>query len=493
MKKILFSAFLLTFLLSQIFVAYGEAELIGASYDDKLRPAVMTNLEGDGSNLSTNQGNSRVYENINKDVIYSSDYLENVSNIGEKFILMLNDSYNKKYISKEEYDKLQSMVNDFADIFNYSNNYLYEKGEIDEFNWNHSKKVLGGIEYKYFKDGQRIYLCYGIRHIKAAMDFVTYGLLDLDDRLLNLNDLATKSDGIIMAVKLSGGEKKALEGTYKSAYAGVPEYAEKYVAYAVNKGLIESAPEGTVWDDSDFNFDEMTSLYARVLGNKVSSEGKEGYYTKENTPSLLPYMDYRLGAYLDIGAGAVKLESGEAVRNSDLISMANKILYRKFRDQGIRVIDNLVNEGIVSKDVKNHIDEQTYYGQRGLYGTEVVNSNVNDLTKLLYLYDKHYSNVDGHYKSQPSIYDKGIVGKVNASVNMYTVYNSKDELYSIAVQMLNDYGLPKMDAENFMKKVLSRKGNDTNTKTTRYTGKDFIISGYYVDYNNVVRIDFGEK
>jgi len=359
LKKILFSAFLLTFLLSQIFVAYGEAELIGASYDDKLRPAVMTNLEGDGSNLSTNQGNSRVYENINKDVIYSSDYLENVSNIGEKFILMLNDSYNKKYISKEEYDKLQSMVNDFADIFNYSNNYLYEKGEIDEFNWNHSKKVLGGIEYKYFKDGQRIYLCYGIRHIKAAMDFVTYGLLDLDDRLLNLNDLATKSDGIIMAVKLSGGEKKALEGTYKSAYAGVPEYAEKYVAYAVNKGLIESAPEGTVWDDSDFNFDEMTSLYARVLGNKVSSEGKEGYYTKENTPSLLPYMDYRLGAYLDIGAGAVKLESGEAVRNSDLISMANKILYRKFRDQGIRVIDNLVNEGIVSKDVKNHIDEQT--------------------------------------------------------------------------------------------------------------------------------------
>ena len=483
---------------SQISVSFAVTQSVGeenSKFNQIVVPIPARNETLDtstkGEHLSYFQGNSSVVQHIDAERIYPDVEWENANDLGEKYSEMLKDIYANGYLSKTAYDKFEKMILDYDEMAHYSNQFQFEQGEIYERTRDHYDEHSSPAGYKFYEGGERINVRYTMEYIRAAIELVSYGILNENDHLLDLNAIPTKTDGIVMAVKLAGGEKEALNSNYDSPYIDVPEYAEKYIDYAFRYKLIDDVPIGTIWDNSELTFDEAAVMLAKVYGYKVAAQQSDGVTTIDMAYARLPNVGYRSGMEYVLASGKNRLKEGEHLSNGDLISWGNSMLY-KFPYRGkTRLIDLLLNKGVIDKDLKRYMDFQKYYADVGVIGRVEVFPIVNDLAKLLKIYEYEFPYLRSDIRPNIKYHVGDEFSKLNGVVYMSTYYYSKDEIYNTAKQLLIDYGLPEKDSENFVLRVMTKQPGQIQNVV--YAGRDFVIVGRFVDYNNSLTLTFGEK
>jgi hypothetical protein len=419
----------------------------------------------------------------------------------KKLKLLLDESAKNGYLTVTEKATLNNMLDEYIKMFNESTEYVYatEDGIPEAYKDGIAKYLYRsnptGPDFRMFKDGKQIFICYTIEHIESTMNLMTYGLINENDRVLDLNGVPSRSDGVVMAVKMLGGEKEALEGKISSPYIGVPEYAKAYVAYANKVGILESVPDGTQWDDSVLNLEEYGAMLVRVLDYKVADieyigsgeylvDGKKVAQKDLNAKSYenayldLPSMYQRLGTYYDAVSTFNKLQAGEPLRNGDMISLADKMLYETKSKSNVRLIDELTNKKIISKDLRRYMENKKYYEKF----TDVPGNrpdDVSDFTKMLYSYEMDDSDIRCY--SIIANYDKFYHKKENqiARIDIYSVYSSIEEAKIKAENILVDLGLSESKAERYVDKVVKESGKYKDSVDINFNGMK--IEGNYFE------------
>ena len=409
----------------------------------------------------------------------------------------VSDAETKGLISPSEAGKLNDLIDQYVLMFNESTDYVYAtETKIPESYKAGIAKSLHrsnptGSDYRMFKDGKQIYICYTIDHIEAVIDLMVYGLIDETSPFLDLNAIPTYADGVIMAVKLVGGEPQALQGNLTSPFVGVPEYAKDYIAYAHTYGILNKATEGTEWINDPLTFEQYTAMLLRGLEKPVTDEYVSGdilsaKFACTRLPSMLP----RFGTFYDIQQSCNKPMAGEPMRNGDLISYANRLMYEDTFNTHQFVIDRLMEKNVVSIAAKDFMKAKDYYaiyydvpGNRG--------NDINEFTKLLFDYDRTYpflnfSSYVANYYEFWSVPDNTL-----AKVTLATNYIDLNQAQGITSSILMDLGFSKNEVNAYMTKMMTTK-HKTNDRHI-LSGNGYTIEGCYVDYNDIIVLNFLKK
>lgn len=434
---------------------------------------------------------------INSDDLYPD--LPWVDEAYEEFRLKMymDESEKRGYITASEKEFLNKILDDYIALFLESNTYVYEnESRIPESYKDGISKTLHrsntmGSDYRMFKDGQQVFLCYSIEQIESLIDLITYGIIDEDNRVTDLNGLPTRGDGVIMAVKMAGGEAEALNQSWDSPFVDVPDYAAAYIGYAYNTGILNPVKQGTVWDDSILTYRECIKFYLRSMDFIVSDgEDKDSIVTDKVAYARAPYMKGRFGTSNDSYFGGQKLQGGEPLRNGDLITLADDMLYKTIKDNSLRVIDRLVEKNVFDQQVKKYLDAKEYYDAYGDLNW-VFGEDVNDFTKLLDLYDNNYREVrtSSFFLGQSAL--GSALEKENliamAQINLYS--SSEDKAIEIIGDFMKDLGLSNSRSEKYAKQVINVPfDKDVHDYTWGYevSFNELRVKTRYVKYNNVV-------
>lgn len=260
---------------------------------------------------------------------------------------LIDDGFKKGYLSKPAYDRLNLQLKDYLAVLEETLIYFRDHPISDQIVTDldlqralktFNKNYLIQTDGRMFKEGNQVYLCYNELHLEALIQLTLYGILNEEDGFYDLNGIPTRADGIIMAVKLDGGEKEALSGQLNCPYKGLPEKARDYVAYAIKAGILEPVEEGTLWDNSPLTQNEMRYFLGKLLKQQ------------EDIPSI----DSRLGTYYDYNSRGYLLEAGEPFRNSDLVSLANSVVWKNYFSSDEKIVDTLISKGVMSKEIADY-------------------------------------------------------------------------------------------------------------------------------------------
>jgi len=435
--------------------------------------------------------------NINAETRYEDPNWIKEEYRDKRIKMIIDESVSKGFLTLSQKAYLNQIVDEYVKMFTESTEYVYQtEDKIPEYYKEGIEKYLHrsnptGPDYRMFKDGKQIFICYSIDQIESAIELMTYGFLNENDELMNLNGIPKKSDGVIMAVKIFGGEEEALKGDIKSPYIDVPEYAKGYVAYADKVGLLNPVPDGTEWVDSELTMKEYGAMLMRVLGHKVIKAEYLGggeflvgdkrirqedidFKSIDNAYLDLPSMSPRFGTAYNSLHTINQLQAGEPLRNGDLVSMAHGVLYELKYNSNVRLIDELSKKNFISKELRQYIENKKYYEEF----TDVAGNrpdDVSDFTKLLYAYEMDDSDVrfDSIIANYYNFYEK----KENqiARLSIYNVYGSLEESKNTALNILTDFGLPLDKSKIYIDRLVKNEGENFEIEFTnlKIKGKYF--------------------
>jgi hypothetical protein len=436
---------------------------------------------------------------VEKDDLYPDTKWMNESYVEKRLKSYMEDSKLKGYLSPNESQVLNNILDEYIKMFWESSNHVYEtENSVPENYKDGIAKSLHrsnptGSDYRMFKNGKQIFICYSINQIESAIDLMTYGLIGEKDRVLDLNGVPTMADGVIMAVKLAGGEKEALEGKIQSPYVDAPEYAKAYIAYANKVGILNPVPQGSNWDDSQLTFEKYTSMLLRALGYEVVETSTDSYaITEKYAFSRLPSMDARFGTYYDSPSACNRPQYGEPLRNGDLVSLVDAALYENIKGMDKRAIDRLVEKNIVSKDLKKYMAGKDYF-QKYSDAFWLPQADVSEYTKLIDGYQKEYPGIIFYSRGKQN-YEMSLSGANEDKIgymSINTYYKSLDEASDIYKELLVSLGASESKANGFVSSVLNNPSKSSDKKELIID--NIIIKSYYVDYNNIVVIEIFKK
>jgi len=164
----------------------------------------------------------------------------------------------------------------------------------------------------------------------------------------NLGGKLDRQTGVVMLLRLFGQEEKALEMTAEDAAAkltakfkdaaGIADWAQRQVAYAVEKGYVKGLPDGTFAPTADLNGKAFSSLILQQMGY-------DGDFTYDNAAFDLS----KFGGLTE--SQAQMLNSNAGINRDSMVGMAFSALQGVYKDSGKTVIEVLVENGNVSKEL----------------------------------------------------------------------------------------------------------------------------------------------
>ena len=94
----------------------------------------------------------------------------------------------------------------------------------------------------------------------------TLGLVRGSDTGYDANRQMTRTDAAVMAVRLSGGEARAQSENRQCPFEDVPAWAEPYIGYAYDTGIVKGRDTKTFGAQEYITSDEYVTLLLRILG-----------------------------------------------------------------------------------------------------------------------------------------------------------------------------------------------------------------------------------
>jgi len=164
----------------------------------------------------------------------------------------------------------------------------------------------------------------------------------------NLGGKLDRQTGVVMLLRLFGQEEEALEMSAEDAAAklaakfkdaaDIADWAQRQVAYAVEKGYVKGLPDGTFAPTADLNGKAFSSLILQQLGY-------DGDFTYDNAAFDLS----KFGGLTE--AQAQIFNSNAGINRDSMVGIAFSTLQGVYKDSGKTVIEVLVENGNVSKEL----------------------------------------------------------------------------------------------------------------------------------------------
>ncbi len=108
---------------------------------------------------------------------------------------------------------------------------------------------------------QQLRTANALNHLKLFLGTGTS--YELDEKL-------TRTQGIVLLVRLLGEEKEAMNGTYKTPFTDVPQWAEPYIGYAYTNKITNGISETEFGEGQTMTDFMFITLVLRALGFKDS-------------------------------------------------------------------------------------------------------------------------------------------------------------------------------------------------------------------------------
>lgn len=147
----------------------------------------------------------------------------------------------------------------------------------------------------------------------------------------SLDIAPTRQQAMVMLIRLMGKEDDALNGTYSHPFTDVNSWADRYVAYAYEKGLTSGTGETTFGGNQTINAKQYITFLLRALGYDDS----KGDFSYNN---VLSFSD-------SIGLTDGKYTQGNGFFRKDLVWLSCGALLQKTK-QGTFLIKQLKKDGV---------------------------------------------------------------------------------------------------------------------------------------------------
>lgn len=145
--------------------------------------------------------------------------------------------------------------------------------------------------------------------------------------IYELDRAPTRSEAVTMLVRLLGKEEEALSGTWSTPFTDVEQWAEPYVGYAYNNGLV-TGTSGTTYSGSEtVTAPQYLTFILRALGYE---SGTDFAWDKA----------WELSDQIGLPGGQYSADTAKFTRG-DVATISFNALYCKLKDSDTKLIDTL--------------------------------------------------------------------------------------------------------------------------------------------------------
>jgi len=166
------------------------------------------------------------------------------------------------------------------------------------------------------------------------------GLFQGTDTGYDLENTATRIQGLIMMIRLLGEEDKALAADpAKNPFTDVADWAKPYTSYGYEKGYAAGRSETSFDPDGALDFKSYTTFMLRALGYD-DQKGDFHWATAPHHAAEIGMMD---------NASAKAVSAEPTFYRSDMVDMSYATLTMNMKTGGITLAEKLINAGVFTK------------------------------------------------------------------------------------------------------------------------------------------------
>lgn len=151
--------------------------------------------------------------------------------------------------------------------------------------------------------------------------------------VFDLDSSLTRAQAIVLILNLTGKASEAENGSWKSPYTDLPQWAEKYIGYAYTMGYVQGSASDKFDPDSTVDANQFCAFIMRVLGYSES----KGDFTYENALKTA----YEKG---------IAKESYSGFTRGDAVEIAYKALSLNINNSSVTLYDTLRNSGVLTSE-----------------------------------------------------------------------------------------------------------------------------------------------
>lgn len=175
-----------------------------------------------------------------------------------------------------------------------------------------------------------------------AAELKSLGLfLGVSDTDFALDRSPTRVEAVVMLVRLLGKETAAAETRYSHPFTDVPEWADAYIGYAYQNGLVKGISADT-FGGSDASAAMYLTFVLRALGY---TEGADGDFLWDDP--------YEIAAEAGIADTALAIDT---FTRGDIVKISWKALHAEKKDSGKSLADALVADGAITEKTLAHAE-----------------------------------------------------------------------------------------------------------------------------------------
>lgn len=174
-----------------------------------------------------------------------------------------------------------------------------------------------------------------LRQEEKVIELWKLGLFLGSGNSFELERAATRTEAVILLLRMLGEEEEAKNCTYTHPFTDVPAWADKYIAYAYNKGLTNGVSATIFGSNNDTTPEQFITFTLRAL----EYSDKDGDFTyKESIKKAEEIGLVEVGAYTNGAAHFFRSDCGGIIHTA--LTTTKKV-------EQITLVESLINKNIV--------------------------------------------------------------------------------------------------------------------------------------------------
>lgn len=175
---------------------------------------------------------------------------------------------------------------------------------------------------------------------KKAEDLKALGLfLGVSETDFDLQRAPTRAEALVMLIRLLGEEDAAKTENAEHPFEDVPEWADKYVGYAFEKGYTKGISETLFGSDTVSSFEMYLTFVLRALGYSDT----DGDFTWDNPYELAKF-------------AGIETETGDEFLRADVVTISfNALSCKTEKGEGELLSDKLIEKGAFTREKYNEV------------------------------------------------------------------------------------------------------------------------------------------
>lgn len=145
---------------------------------------------------------------------------------------------------------------------------------------------------------------------------------------------ATRTEAVVMLVRMLGKEVEALNYAKTHPFTDVPEWADGYISYAYENGLVNGVSPTLFNADAEVTHEMFLTFMLRSLGYSDSGENPDFNWEKPWIPAVENKITERAGSY------------GQSFERFEMADMVYQTLFAKLKNSDSRLFEKLIDDGV---------------------------------------------------------------------------------------------------------------------------------------------------